>query len=110
MIFALETDTGELEVFESPEQALMNCEKYDIASGVWAFFAANGMPLAPLPEPQRVIFGMKIDVPEYVLDPSNIGEGANLLERLNEVRTINRGPFPTIEAVRTYLQGVRASG
>lgn len=54
MLYALAADDRTLHVFFTEAEAISYCEGYDVASGNWRFFAADGSPLvAVFSEPAR---------------------------------------------------------
>ena len=47
MIFASDTETGELIVFPSEENATSSCEGLDVEAAIWLFWDETGNPLEP---------------------------------------------------------------
>lgn len=104
MIFAVETETRELYVFESDEVAIAACEGLDVEAAVWLFWGEDGNPLEPefLVPNKRGLFSVQNGT--YRLVPAAENHHADLSEALAEIVSIERNDmFETIDDVRTHL-------
>lgn len=91
MIFALDTDNGEVRALSSPLEAAQHCKPIDVKDGFWLFFADDGSPLEP-----------RFDSPEDPMDPGPYSleramSGRWLQERIGNVATVNGRGLTSIE-------------
>lgn len=89
MLYALATDDRTLHVFSTEAEAISHCEGFDVASGHWCFFAADGSPLvAVFSEPARE-GAFLITHGRYALSP---GTGPSLQESLAGIAAVEGPP------------------
>jgi hypothetical protein len=93
MIFAAETETRELLVFPSEEEATSYCEGLDVEAAIWLFWDEAGNPLEPefsMPS-KRGWFSVENGI--YHLVPAAENHHAELLEALESGRAEKRSAF-----------------
>jgi hypothetical protein len=104
MIFAAETETRELRVFPSEEEATGYCEGLDVEAAIWLFWDDAGNPLEPefsVPN-KRGWFSVANGV--YHLVPACENHHADLLEALENIQSLDANDlFKSVEDVRTHL-------
>lgn len=89
MLYALAVDDQTLHVFSTDAEAIAYCEGYDVASGTWRFFAADGSPLVPtFSEPARK-GAFLVTHGRYALAA---GAGAPLQESMARVSSVEGPP------------------
>jgi hypothetical protein len=103
MTFVLEKSSGGLLTFPGEAQAIAYCERIDVEAGEYAFFGDDGSPLEPILQPHRKALGVVVESTAYSLEGSNAG--ANLSERVNQIRYVESDQFTSIDAVIDYLKG-----
>jgi hypothetical protein len=105
MVFALDTDNGELLVLESPIEAPAHCKPIDVKDGFWLFFAEDGSPLEAWFEDPAAA-DVSPDAPGvFALDRAMSGRW--LQERLDEVTAVKGCGLATVEAVAETLKANR---
>lgn len=103
MVFAIEMDVRALWSFHTVEDAMAQCESYDVADGGWKFFADDGVELSPRIEPVPRFLGIKVHEPGYDLTESMRSDGPHLLTYLPTIRSIEPGVLSTMAEVEAHL-------
>jgi hypothetical protein len=103
MVFAIEMDVQTLWSFRTAEDAMSQCENYDVVDGGWKFFAEDGVELSPQFEPVPRFLGIKVYEPGYDLTESMRTDGPNLRSYLSTIRSVEIGVFSTIAEVEAHL-------
>jgi hypothetical protein len=104
MIFAAETETGELLVFPSEEEATGYCEGLDVEAAIWLFWDEAGNPLEPefIDPNKRGWFSVENGT--YRLVPASENHHAQLLEALEHISSVETNKFfKSVEDVRKHL-------
>lgn len=104
MIFAADTETGELRVFPTEEDAVGYCEGLDVEAAIWLFWDEDGNPLAPefsVPN-KRGWFSVENGV--YHLVQTSENHHGHLHEALDHIKTVEANKFfNTVDDVRKHL-------
>jgi hypothetical protein len=104
MIFAAETETLTLYVFDSEASAVAYCEGLDVEAATWLFWNDAGLPL----EPEFIVPNVRglftIGNGKYRLIPAGENHHAGLSEALGHIKYVeSEPPLNTVEAIAHYL-------
>lgn len=115
MIFAFETDDKTLMVFPNERDVIRYCEGWDVSTGGWLFFAADGSPMEAVFSEPASKSGWVISHGRYSLRPNAASEKTQLLGLLPQVAAVEgEAPLNTVAAIEGLLTsrstGTAASG
>ena len=99
MLFAMDKETGEVRVLDSPFEAPERCKPVDVQDGYWLFFSDDGSPLEPRFDP-----GESLDYPPGPYSLERAMSGLWLQERLEKVTAILGGGIGDVEGLAELLR------
>jgi len=106
MVFALDSESGELLALPSPVESAAHCKPIDVQDGYWLFFADDGSPLeARFEHPRRSEDSIDPPGPFTLERPMS---GRWLQERLEQVVSVNGYGLTRIDDVVETLKVNRA--
>jgi hypothetical protein len=109
VIYAFSTDDRTLHVHVDAAKAVAACEGYDVATGVWLFYAADGQPLEPRFSEPATSTRWTVTHGRYELHPASRALGATLDELLDdEVAIEGGGGLSNAAEVRRAVAAARA--